>query len=317
MQCAALPLDEAGLERAVGVDAAQLAPRPNGQRHLVSGRVLLPPTGCICRALLSRGDGHLVGGVAKRRNHLVQDGGGRAHQVGEGFVVVRNPAADIARAFDGIKTTSLAQDAGGQPWVHRIKLFQQAPGRCFTDRQIGVVVCLVLPRSGEGDADDQAHGDQVEQHIKLLRLQRVLFMETGDQRSSGADRVVHVENGVGTGDRNLGYQHGMHGIAKVDEASHGTGSFGIDQNVPVVGIVVDHLGPQGSQPGLYRLFELGDEALDNGPAFRALDEVQARTGARSMAQIPVKVADGTRVHEALQRAIEFAECLAEVAHQCE
>lgn len=117
-------------------------------------------------------------------------------------------------------------------------------------------------------------------------------METGDQRSSGADRVVHVENGVGTGDRNLGYQHGMHGIAKIDEASHGTGSFGIDQNVPVVGIVVDHLGPQGSQPWLYRLFELGDEALDNGPTFRALYEVQPRTGARSMAQIPVKVADG-------------------------
>lgn len=34
-----------------------------------------------------------------------------------------------------------------------------------------------------------------------------------------------------------------------------------------------------------------------------------------MAQIPVKVADGTRVHEALQCAVEFTECPTEVFHQ--
>ncbi|MND58339.1 hypothetical protein D3C76_458820 [compost metagenome] len=114
-------------------------------------------------------------------------------------------------------------------------------------------------------------------------MQRVLFVEAGHQRSSSADRVVHVENGVGAGDCDLGNQNGVHGIAKIDEASHATGRFGIDQDVPVVGIVVDHLGPKGSQLRLYSLFEPGDEALGNGPAIRVLDAVQPRTGARSMA----------------------------------
>ncbi|MNE55439.1 hypothetical protein D3C80_1502710 [compost metagenome] len=69
-------------------------------------------------------------------------------------------------------------------------------------------------------------------------------METGHQRSSGADRVVHVENGVSAGNRDFGNQHRMHGIAKVDEASHLAGGFRVDQDVPVVGVVVNHLCPQ-------------------------------------------------------------------------
>ena len=75
MQGTVLPLDEARLEGAVGIDGTYLAPWSDGQRHLVRGREFIPPPRRICRALLGRGDGHLMAGIAKRRDHLVENGG--------------------------------------------------------------------------------------------------------------------------------------------------------------------------------------------------------------------------------------------------
>ncbi|MND58340.1 hypothetical protein D3C80_494900 [compost metagenome] len=75
MQGPVLPLDEARLEGAVGIDGTYLAPWPDAQRGLVRGRAFIPPPRRICRALLGRGNGHLVAGIAKRRDDLVQNGG--------------------------------------------------------------------------------------------------------------------------------------------------------------------------------------------------------------------------------------------------
>ena len=140
------------------------------------------------------------------------------HDIREGFAVFAHPAANRTGALDRIKPAGFAQDRRRQARVHPVHSLQKAPGRRFADGQVGIVLGLAAAQSRQGDACHQAHGNQIEENIKLLRLQRVLLMETGSQGSCCADRIFHVENGIRAGDGDFGNQNGMDRIAKVDDA---------------------------------------------------------------------------------------------------
>ncbi len=70
-------------------------------------------------------------------------------------------------------------------------------------------------------------------------------METAGDGGRGTDRVGLVESGIGARDRDFGDQWRMQRITEIDEARDSVLIGGIDQHVPVVGIVVDHGGAQG------------------------------------------------------------------------
>ncbi|MNN58452.1 hypothetical protein D3C81_1735000 [compost metagenome] len=109
----------------------------------------------------------------------------------------------------------------------------------------------------------------------------------------------------------------MHRIAKIDDARDFLVIAGIDEDVPVVAVIVNDLGTQARKPGLDLLFEGLDEALQNRPFGRVLDEVQACPRTGGVAQIPVQIAHRAGVHETLQRPIDLTEGLAKAAHQFE
>ncbi|MNX73915.1 hypothetical protein D3C86_1053320 [compost metagenome] len=255
--------------------------------------------------------------VAERSNDLVHGRRRWTHDIGEGLAVFGHPAAHRTRAFDRVETTGFAQDRRRQPGVHAVHPFQQAPGRRFADAKVGIVLCAVASRGGQGDAGDQAHRNEIEQDVKLLRLQRVLVMETGSEGGGRANRVFHVENGIGAGNGDFGNQDRMHRIAKIDDARDALMIVRVDEDVPVIAVIVNDLRTQTRKLRLDVLFEAFNEAFQNGPSARIFHKVQARSRTCGVTQIPVEITHRARMDEALKCTVDLTERLAEAAHQFE
>ncbi|ENN89682.1 hypothetical protein RHSP_69824 [Rhizobium freirei PRF 81] len=314
---AALALDEARFKGLIRVDGSFFAPRPDAEFDPVLFGEVRPPFGRLLRTLFGRGNGHDMRRVAVRDDRLAHRGSRRTDDIGKALPVVGNPAADRAGTINRIEAARLAQNGCGKTRVHGIHLFEQTPSRRLADRKIWIVTGLIVTRSGEGDARHQAHGDEVEQDVDLFRLQRILFMEAGNQSRRRTDRILHIQDRVSAGNGNFCDQDGVDGVAEIDEARDSLIVMLIDQNIPVVGIIVDDLRPQPREPGLDEGFETLDEAPQERPLLGVADKMQARTRPRRMAQIPIELAQRAWMDKTLQRPIELSERPAEAAHQVE
>ena len=140
---------------------------------------------------------------------------------------------------------------------------QQLPRRRLAHKQVRVAR-RGLPHSRHGDADAQAAGNQVEQHVEFGIEQRHLRVIPGYDRRGCRSRglapiarffrriraaaVSPRQHGVGAGHCDLSHERRKHRVAHIDEAGD-VASLWYDQHVPVVGVVVDHLMTQVRQSG--------------------------------------------------------------------
>ncbi|MNH32903.1 hypothetical protein D3C79_933760 [compost metagenome] len=100
-------------------------------------------------------------------------------------------------------------------------------------------------------------------------------METGREGGSRADWIFRVENGIGAGDGDFGNQNRMDRIAKIDDARDFLMIAGIDEDIPVIAVIVNDLCTQSRKLRLNGFFETFYEAFQNGPSARIFHEVQA------------------------------------------
>lgn len=222
------------------------------------------------------------------------------------------PCADSTCPFHRIETAGFTQDCGRKTRVQGVEPVQQAPCRCFADREIGIVPGLFAARGRQRHAGHKPHGNQVEEDIYFLRLKREFLMKTGSKGASRANRIIHIENGIGAGNCNLCNQHRMDSIPEIDQPGNALAVIVIHQHIPVIGIIVDHLRARKRKLRSDIALETRKEVLDHRAVFRLVDEMQALTRPACMAQIPIEIPQRTRMYEALQGTIEFAQCTAQI-----
>ena len=100
-------------------------------------------------------------------------------------------------------------------------------------------------------------------------------METGREGGGRADWIFHVENGIGAGNGDFGNQDRMDRIAEIDDARDVLMVVRVDEDVPVIAVIVNDLRTQTRKLRLNRFFETLYEPFQNGPSARIFDEVQA------------------------------------------
>ena len=95
-------------------------------------------------------------------------------------------------------------------------------------------------------------------------------------------------------------------IAEIDQAGNTVMVGGIDQHVPVVGVIVDDGGAQRRKTRRDG-GEALEEAFDEGAVFGIRDMRKAARRAAGGADIPVEIAQCAGMHETFQGGVEAAE----------
>ncbi len=120
-----------------------------------------------------------------------------------------------------------------------------------------------------------------------------------------------VEAGIGGGDRDFGDDGRVEGVAKVDDAGNAVVVVFVDEDVPVVCVVMDDGGAQHREPRGDPLVEAVEKALEKSTILEIghICEPSGRTS--GIADVPVEIAQCARMHEAFERGVEAAEHPAE------
>ncbi len=140
-------------------------------------------------------------------------------------------------------------------------------------------------------------------------------MEAGDDVRHGPDRVVDAEHEVRGRHRRLGHHDGVHEVAEVEQPADARVALGgvpsvagVDEDVVVVRVTVDHRASQAGEPGL----DVGHEpVVDPSTVARRSGSVTAsRRSAhdpRGLGDVPVELAVRLGVVVAVERHGETAE----------
>lgn len=290
MASAAGVVDEARDEHLAGIDGAFLAKRSDAEFDAMRATIVFPDRLGFIRLFASGFYRHRVGGVAIGDERCRIGGGGAFEQWLQRLAVRVDPGGNLAGTGCCLEAAGMPQDGGGETRIHPVELAQKRPGRPFADGEIGIVVGMGATGRRDRDRRDEAHGDEIEEQIDLFFRQRILRMEAAGDCRSGADRIGMVEPGIGGGDRHLCNHGRMQGVAEIDEAGNGVVIDFIDQDVPIVGVVVNDGGAEGCKPWRHGLFEADKEAFEQGTVFGRGDVVQPVGRAAGMADIPVEIA---------------------------
>lgn len=307
-----LAFDKARTERFIGINRTLFSPRPEAKLNVITGAEIIPPRRRRFRAPPCGIDRHHMRRITIRHQRLGECGRVRFYDRCKSPAVGIEPCADSTCPFHRIETAGFTQDCGRKTRVQGVEPVQQAPCRCFADREIGIVPGLFAARGRQRHAGHKPHGNQVEEDIYFLRLKREFLMKTGSKGASRANRIIHIENGIGAGNCNLCNQHRMDSIPEIDQPGNALAVIVIHQHIPVIGIIVDHLRAQKRKLRSDIALETRKEVLDHRAVFRLVDEMQALTRPACMAQIPIEIPQRTRMYEALQGTIEFAHCTAQI-----
>ena len=120
---------------------------------------------------------------------------------------------------------------------------------------------------GDADARRQPRGDQVEHDLQLFGQQRERLGIRGDQRLRGRVDVVHVQQRIRQGDGEFVYSAAEGHVAEIDQPRHPRSVGGVDDEVVVVGVLVQHRRGQVLQPRRYALPVASEYARDQGATF--------------------------------------------------
>lgn len=130
-------------------------------------------------------------------------------------------------------------------------------------------------------------------------------------RSRSADRIGVVEAGIGGGDRDFGNDGCVEGVAEVDDTGNAVSVVLVDEDVPVVCVIMDDGGAQHREPRGDPLVEAVEKALEKSTILEIGHMCEPTGRTSGIAYVPVEVAQCARMHEALERGIEAAEHPAE------
>ena len=201
------------------------------------------------------------------------------------------PGDEARRVRMGRKT------AGGAPGIERPlrrlrgERLEQLPGRALADREIGVVRLDRALEGRVGDADAEPHADQRLKELELGLLQRMSRVIAGEEARDAGHRVAQLHRGVGRGDRRLADEVGVAEVAEIDHAGDGRGGPGAgDDDVVVVGVVVDHPLAQPVERRPHAGVEVGEPALDQRAPAAVLDVLQVVADPARLPQVPFELA---------------------------
>ncbi len=184
----------------------------------------------------------------------------------------------------------------------RDEAFQRRPGRVLRDREVRVVRSVPPLVRGDGHAHAEPHHHEVEQYAALRCREPANGTVPRDDRLDGGEGVGRVQAGVGGGHRQIADGIGLHQVAEVEDAGHGSSVlFACDEEIVVVGVVVHDASVEVARRRQRVPQELQQRALDHPASVRTIDCGQAVPDDRGcVGEVPVQPSLRARVGEPLE-----------------
>ncbi|MNE55995.1 hypothetical protein D3C80_1508690 [compost metagenome] len=124
-------------------------------------------------------------------------------------------------------------------------------------------------------------------------------MKTRCECRSGTNWIVCVQRRISASYGHFRDQYCMNGITKVDKTCNLFMVCVVDQNIPVIGIIMNDLRAQTRKFGLNKGFKASDETIKQCSFVGIVYEMQACTRAACITEIPIQIAERARMNEAL------------------
>jgi hypothetical protein len=135
-----------------------------------------------------------------------------------------------------------------------------------------------------------------------IRSNRMPISSSVDPAGRGQG-VGLAQDRIGAGNGEFGDQRGVDRVTEVDDAGDDPAP---DQQVMVVGVIVDHPGPARRESRPDPVVPAIEEAFEQRPVGRVDHVMQPRPRAPGMAQVPVEVVVRARMAERQQRRVKSA-----------
>ncbi len=234
-------------------------------------------------------------------------------------LVRRDPGFDRRRLRAGRPAAGGAQAVVRQTRMDRPHSGQDLPGGDLADQQVRVPGLGRAPVRRQADAGAQPNRAERPEDGELDLRERADLVVSRGELAGGRDRIGFPENGVGDRHRKLADRPGLDHVAEVQKPGQGPGpGRGVpDENVVVVGVVVDDAARKLGRAGRDGPFEIRDEVVDERASLRVgdLPGVEADDSERAL-RVPGKVpVDGGRMREAGERRVHAPEKPADFAQQ--
>ena len=183
-----------------------------------------------------------------------------------------------------------------------VKPFQQGEGRGLADQKIIILGVQLRLARGDADGTDQPHPHDVINKVGLVFGQREGFGKGRNQHPQRGIKIGRVQQGIGQRNRQFVDRPAMAHVAKVDQTRDSCWIGGVDNDVPVIGVLMQDRGTQSRQARQYLRLIAGEEPLDQRAAGGVSDVGAVVAKLDHVVQRPWEVgAKGLRVTKALHR----------------
>src|SRR5216683_1033162 len=233
------------------------------------------------------------------------------------ILVAFQPAHDCICVWAGWQVAGVAKCIVGQPWVGICKFFEQYPRGLFADSQIFVVRLQLLLVCRVDHADAQPDANQRVEYCHLCFSEWKRFVVASNDMRSSREWISLTHHRISGSDSKLADCVRVHHVAKVDHADDLPAFPGgvADQDIVVVGIIVNDTHAQRRQRGQHLCFKGREKTLDNSASFRLYDVLEIIADPPGTLQVPLQCAMRSGMREILQCAIHPAQQIAEAGKQ--
>ncbi len=297
---AGAPLGAGGIGELVGgIDAAALAIGSETVEGQVGRQVFRPAGGKPrVKSAVRKGRHVGMGAVGQERDARAGAQPGRKdRRAGRACQM----APDMVGIAGRGKARGLAAKRRHEGRVDPVEPLQSREGGRLRDQQIGIVGMGPRLARRDADAGHQPHPHQVIEQLGLGLVQRKLRHIALDHRPHRRVEIGLVQQRVGHGDCQFVDRAAMADIAKVDQPGDLLGVVGIDDDVVVIGILMQHRGAQPRQARQDQRLMAVKKPLDQRAAGGVGDVGGMAAQLADMVERPQEArAKGRRMRKALQ-----------------